>query len=211
MTDDILHAIALHGGRGDFVLPGKMFRGKNAKYLKLGIFVPTNDYYKSIPCPNGCSDDAFVYRTENGFFALCNHGERTERCDIDSDEVMLFMFDEAAFESHKTDFSEYKFVLANVTKANAIQGKRHYRVRSSITLNRAVELTGLSKRTIQNLIKDPKNTKFPSLNVEEFVLVGWAYLHDREKTLKHWANMANHPIPISKLPEKMQRDLGYAI
>ena len=209
MTDDILQEIALHSGRGDFVLPGKMFHGKNVKYLKLGVFVPTNDYYKTIPCPNGCPDDAFVYRTENGFFALCNHGERAERFDIDPDEVALFMFDETAFESRKSSFPEYKFVLTSVTRLKMARGKRHYRARSRISLSRAATLTGLSKRTIQNLVKDPKNTKFPSLNVEEFVLVGWAYLHNREKTLKHWANTANHPIPISQLPEKMQRDLGF--
>lgn len=209
MTDAILQEIALHGGRGDFVLPGKLFHGKNVRYLKLGIFVPTNDYYKTIPCPNGCSDDAFVFPKSDGFIAHCNHAERIEDINIDPDEVVLFMFDETAFESHKTTFPEYKSILANVTRAKAIRGKRHYRTRSSITLDRAATLTGLSKRTIQNLVKDPKNTGFPSLNVKESVLVGWAYLHNRKKSLKHWANMANHPIPISQLPEKMQRELGY--
>ena len=88
--------------------------------------------------------------------------------------------------------------------------KRHYRTRSAITLSRAVDLTGFCKRTIQNLIKDPKNTHFPGLNVEDFVLVGWAYTYKQEKCLKHWANMKNHPIPISQLPRDMQRKLGVA-
>ena len=88
--------------------------------------------------------------------------------------------------------------------------KRHYRTRSAITLDRAALLTGLAKRTIQNLIKDPKNTRFPGLNVEEFVLAGWAATYKQETFLKHWANMKNHPIPISQLPRDIQRKLGFA-
>lgn len=87
--------------------------------------------------------------------------------------------------------------------------KRHYRTRSAITLGRAVELTGLCKRTIQNLVKNPKNTKFPGLNVDEYLLIAWALGYKGEKVKKHWATMKNHPIPISQLPQALQDRLGF--
>lgn len=87
--------------------------------------------------------------------------------------------------------------------------KRHYRTRGKITYARASELTGFSKRQIQNLTKDPKNTLFPGLNVTENTLLAWALVYKSEKVKKHWANCINHPIPLSSLPDDLVHKLGF--
>lgn len=106
--------------------------------------------------------------------------------------------------------SQIRNAVTSVANLRTSKSCRHYRTRSTITLKRAAMLTGLSQRTIQNLVKAPKNTRFPGLNVEDFVLAGWAATYKQEAFLKHWANMKNHPIPISQLPRDIQRKLGFA-
>ena len=108
---------------------------------------------------------------------------------------------------------ELKSLLAEMIADKTIVKKdvaKHYRTRAKITLERAVEITGFAKRTIQNLLKDPRNTQFPGLNVEENILLKWALVYKGEKVKKHWANMANHPIPLSSLPPMLQKQLGFA-
>lgn len=85
---------------------------------------------------------------------------------------------------------------------------RHYRARAAITLDRAHELTGLSKRTIQNLEKDPKGSRYPGRNLPEAAFIAWAVGYSAEKVRKHWANMMNHPIPVSALPPYLQEKLS---
>jgi len=96
--DDILQEIANRNGRGVFYMPRNRFVGDNAKYLKHKVFVSTREYYHEVPCPNGCGEDASVFRRGDRYVVLCNHRAATEECEIAAEEVELFVFDQVAFE-----------------------------------------------------------------------------------------------------------------
>lgn len=106
MTDDILREIARQRGHGAFLLPARRLCGKNYKYVRMGIFVHTNEIYKSVPCPKGCPEEAYVYRTAKGYFAQCNHQNGIENFPIDPEDVELLMFDEAAFQKSKLELPQ---------------------------------------------------------------------------------------------------------
>lgn len=100
-------------------------------------------------------------------------------------------------------------VAAKVVRSVAAPtSARAYRTRAAITLDRAAELSGFSKRTIQNLEREPKNSKYPGRNIPENAFIAWALGYQTEKVKKHWANMINHPIPISDLPPILQERLA---
>lgn len=83
-----------------------------------------------------------------------------------------------------------------------------YKTRPGISLKRAGEISGFSQRTIQNLEKVPKNSGYPGRNISETAFLAWALGYQTEKVRKHWANMMNHPIPLSSLPQYLQEKLA---
>lgn len=98
MNDDIVTQI-LSNTRSRFFLPRERFTGERAKYIELGIFVPTKLHYDYIDCPNGCGEDARVVATSSGaYVAVCNHQSITESIPIPADQVELYEFDQIAFD-----------------------------------------------------------------------------------------------------------------
>lgn len=95
------------------------------------------------------------------------------------------------------------------TTRDARKPQTHYRARAAISFKRASLLSGFSERTIKNLEKDPKNSAYPGRNVSEYAFLAWSVGYQAEKVKRHWANMINHPIPISSLPNFLQAKLGF--
>ena len=76
---------------------------------------------------------------------------------------------------------------------------RHYSTRKAISVPKAAKITGLSESTIKRLDKDPKNTKYPGRNVEEWILESWgAIYHKGEKIARREVRNANRPLLGSK-------------
>ena len=88
------------------------------------------------------------------------------------------------------------------------KASRAYKTRANISFKRAAELSGFTDRTIKNLEKDPKNSGYPGRNVPEHAFLAWALGYQLEKVKKHWANMMNHPIPVSDLPPFLREKLA---
>lgn len=87
------------------------------------------------------------------------------------------------------------------------KASRAYKTRAAISFKRAAELSGFSPRTLQNLEKDPKNSGYPGRNIPEHAFLAWALGYQTEKVKKHWANLANHPIVLSALPDFLKAKL----
>jgi len=76
---------------------------------------------------------------------------------------------------------------------------RHYPPRKTISVPKAAKITGLSESTIKRLDKDPKNTKYPGRNVEEWILESWGNIyHKGEKIARREVRNANRPLLGSK-------------
>ena len=77
--------------------------------------------------------------------------------------------------------------------------RRHYSPRKTISVPKAAKITGLSESTIKRLDKDPKNTKYPGRNVEEWILESWGTrYHKGEKIARREVRNANRPLLGSK-------------
>lgn len=126
MNDDILTQV-LSSTRRKFYLPRKRFKGENAKYLDMKVFVPTNLYYQEVACQNGFDDDDRVIKTKSGeYFAICNHYALSEQIKIAADEVELCEFDRSAFDKEvkvghiiiaKGESIDIKKVLVEINKS----------------------------------------------------------------------------------------------
>lgn len=93
-------------------------------------------------------------------------------------------------------------------RAASLSPRQRYKTRANISFKRAAELSGFAPRTLQNLEKDPKNSGYPGRNVPEHAFLAWALGYQSEKVKKHWANMMNHPIPVSELPPFLREKLA---
>lgn len=113
------------------------------------------------------------------------------------------------FYNYTTEALERSEKSANAGVRHAASYTRAYKTRAAISFKRAAELSGLSERTIKNLEKDPKNSAYPGRNVSEHAFLAWSVGYQTEKAKRHWANMTNHPIPISSLPNFLQAKLGF--
>ena len=87
-----------------------------------------------------------------------------------------------------------QMIAGFVAQKPIVSSGRHYATRKAISVRKAAKITGLSESTIKRLDKDPKNTKYPGRNVEEWILESWGTgYHKEEKIARREVRNANRP------------------
>lgn len=189
MNDDIVTQI-LTNTRSRFFLPRERFTGERAKYIELGIFVPTKLHYDYIDCPNGCGEDARMIKVASGsYVAVCNHQSLTESIPIHADQVELYEFDQVAFD---------RAVKAGRIKIEAIKSPDRPKRRKTMSRSKdwnqqmAADLLGISTRQLRNYAKNPPDDEWP----------GW----EDAILLKQWKNKRDDR---DKMNQALAKSIGY--
>lgn len=189
MNDDIVTQI-LTNTRARFFLPRERFTGERAKYIELGIFVPTKLHYDYIDCPNGCGEDARVVATSSGaYVAVCNHKAITESITIPADQVELYEFDQVAFDR---EVKAGHIIVEKIPDPSRPKRRKTMAVSKDWNQRMAADLLGISTRQLRNYSKNPPDDKWP----------GW----EDPLLLKQWINQREDR---DKMHQALANSLGY--
>lgn len=149
---------------------------------------------KSVFCPirgSGCNDLSC-----DGVLPVRTHEDSSEYDDGESRLRLVCFKGDAPYELPSSYTQEELNELAAKYEEQIpiLSSNRHYPTRKAISVPRAAELAGLSQSTIKRLDKDPKNTKYPGRNVEEWILEAWGKnYHKGEKIAHREVRAANRP------------------
>lgn len=157
------------------------------------------DSPRSVFCPiRGCGCE---YVSCDGVLPLHTHEDCREHEDGETRLKLVCFKGDVPYElpGSYTQGELDQMIAEFVSQKPIAPSRRHYSPRKAISVPKAAKITGLSESTIKRLDKDPKNTKYPGRNVEEWILESWGTrYHKEEKIARREVRNANRPLLGSK-------------